>query len=314
MKLFTHRCSEALQALYGPEEIRSLCRLLLKRLGGLSDTDVYGGKDITIPAECRCRLESALERLRQSEPIQYVLGEEDFYGRRFRMQAPVLIPRPETEELAAWILETCRPGGVSPSQPVHWLDVGTGSGCLAVTLALECPSARVEAWDVLPEALALARQNALELGARVCVRRQDLFRAADGFFRTDPGVETADGLGRETENGSEWTPGGPWNVIVSNPPYVCQSESAQMRQNVLGYESPLALFVPDDDPLRYYRALSRLGRHRLCSGGSLFVEINQRFGREVTELFLADGYGNVELRQDLFGRDRMVRAVNPQTL
>ncbi len=268
-----------LSSRYGEGEARAIVRLVLDDAFGVRPVDVYADKVRHFSEDERSRLDRMLRRLEGGEPVQYVLGHACFAGRRYEVTPDVLIPRPETEELAAWVeADGIQPGG-------RLLDAGTGSGCLAVTLALDLPGTTVEAWDVSPGALDVARRNARRLGANVVFTLCDLL--------------------------AQPPTAGPFDVIVSNPPYVCRAEAAGMEAHVLDHEPALALFVPDDDPLLFYRALARLGRRRLQPGGRVYVELNQAFGPATADLFRATGYEQVELRRDQFGRDRMLKAVSP---
>ncbi len=254
--------------------------MLLRDICGLSGNEVYAGKDIKIPPEKTEIFEAALQRLSSGEPVQYVIGQCEFCSRMFICRQPVLIPRPETEELVDWILRDRE----DSTSAVRLLDMGTGSGCIALSLACERPNWQVEAWDILPEALSLARENAGRLGADVRFLKKDLFAELNASAHDC------------------------FDVIVSNPPYVCESEAETMSDRVLRYESPQALFVPDKHPLRYYEALAALGRRILSENGRIFLEINSRFGEETKSLLESYGYVEVELRRDLYGRDRMIRA------
>lgn len=217
--------------------------------------------------------------LRQGRPLQYITGEQWFYSRCFAVDARVLIPRGETEELVARILSENGP------EASRVLDIGTGSGAIAVTLALERPQWEVAGWDISEEALQVAGGNARRLGARVDFRRADIL---------DPQV-------------GENAPG-PYDIVVSNPPYVLQSEREQMHVNVWRHEPSTALFVPDDDPLVFYRAIARFARGSLAAGGRLYFEINRAFGRQTAELLAREGYRAIEVWNDINGRQRMVRA------
>ncbi len=280
MERFLNHIAESLSGQYDKTAVRMLSKMLVEAFCHTDGNAVYRGKDITIPPQQRDLLEKAVSRLQDGEPVQYIIGSCEFYGMTFTVRPPVLIPRPETEELVEWVLKdaTSIPGKESFSI----LDAGTGSGCIAVSLASHLPNARIEAWDILPEAIELAKENASLHNARVEVKKQDLFEASN-------------------INSS-------FTIIVSNPPYICQEESAGMEPTVLEHESPLALFVPDDDPLKYYRALAALGRRTLAPEGCIYMEINSRFGSDTVSLFQSMGYSDVILRKDLFGRDRMVRA------
>lgn len=275
--LFQYLRSE-LSAAFDTREARALAFVILEDGFGISATDVYAGKVRHFSEEERQRLALILQRTLAGEPVQYVLGRAEFDGRTFEVNPAVLIPRPETEELVAWVAGDAD----TADREVHLLDAGTGSGCIAVSLALRLPKARTEAWDLSPEALETARRNAGRHGARVDFRLNDILHPeGDNLF----------------------------DIIVSNPPYVCRSEQADMEPQVLLHEPATALFVPDDDPLLFYRALAALALHRLRPGGAVYMELNRRFGRETQDLFRRKGFGQTELRRDLFGNERMLKAI-----
>jgi release factor glutamine methyltransferase len=212
-----------------------------------------------------------LERRATGEPLAYILGWREFYGRRFKVTRSVLIPRPETET----VIDLAK-----KAKPTKILDVGTGSGCIAITLALA--GYRVTAFDISEQALRIARENAERLGAEVDFVQEDILHPTHKC--------------------------GPFDIIVSNPPYICRSEATQMDENVLRYEPHLALFVPDDDPLRFYRAIVAYAEEHLVSGsGQMLFEVNRAYGRTVQELMRQAGYADVQLCQDQYGNDRIVK-------
>lgn len=266
----------ALQKCYPMQEVSTLTRIICCELLGQRSIDYYLGKDITLSSNEEQKLKSILERLSKFEPIQYVQGTARFLGRSFLVAPSVLIPRPETEELVELILKESRPTDVS------LLDIGTGSGCIAITLAKELPGTHVTAWDISTEALDIAHQNNEMHRASVCLLQQDVF--------TTPATAEH------------------YNLIVSNPPYVCEAEKEGMEANVLEWEPHLALFVPDDDPLRYYRRIAVLGRELLTVGGRLYFEINRAFGQEMTTMLQEQGYTEVRVRKDISGNNRFVTA------
>jgi len=229
-----------------------------------------------------------MPRLEGGEPIQYVLGRACFCGRSFAVAPGVLIPRPETEELCRLIIDT------HPSESLNILDIGTGSGCIAITLALEMPDAEVEAVDISPEALAIAGANAARLGAKVSFHQYDILS------------EDSPPLGRGRGWGAPSTP--KYDIIVSNPPYICERERADMERNVLDYEPHTALFVPDDDPLLFYRTIGQKALTMLVPGGILCFEINPLYCDQLIELLRSQGYCEVETVSDSFGKRRFVTA------
>ena len=265
-----------LQDYYTPQEAGNLSRLICCEILGQPVVDYYLGKDITLSAKAEQELQSLLRRLRNFEPIQYILGEARFLGRTFQVASGVLIPRPETEELVEIMLKE-----ISSTSRV--LDIGTGSGCIAATLAKELPGAQVTAWDVSEEALAIAAANSLALQVPVCFGQRDVLTYT-------PGV---------TER---------YDVIVSNPPYVTEAEKQDMERNVLDWEPSLALFVPDADPLRFYRRISVLGLEMLEPDGKLYFEINRTFGEDIVLMMRELGYRFVRLQKDISHNDRFVIA------
>lgn len=265
-----------LQPYYTAEEVSALSRIVCCDLLGQAPTDYYLGKDIVLSSKKEQELEDILQRLSRFEPLQYIEGRTLFLGREFWVAPGVLIPRPETEELVELMLKEI------PAD-ARILDVGTGSGCIAISLAKELPDALVTAWDVSPEALSVARANARKLQANVRFVECDVLACQ---------VDKA----------------GLYDVIVSNPPYVTEAEKADMEPNVLQWEPSLALFVPDDDPLRFYRRIAVLGRDMLADGGRLYFEINRAYGREMVEMLRTMGYVGVRVEKDLSQNDRFVIA------
>ncbi|MBQ6965593.1 MAG: peptide chain release factor N(5)-glutamine methyltransferase [Bacteroidaceae bacterium] len=258
-------------------EAKAIALLLLEKVCGMSVAEVLTGK----PCDERDReqLESMAARIAQGEPVQYVLGETEFCGMTMHVEPGVLIPRKETEELVEWVVTS------QEEQPLRVLDIGTGSGCIAIALAKRLTNAHVEAWDISEEALAIAKENAERNHEHVEFQRVDVMEESTLPFQDR------------------------FHLIVSNPPYICEEEAAEMEANVLHHEPRLALFVPNDDPLKFYRRIGMLGTQMLEDGGMLFFEINRRFGKEVAALLSGMGYRDVVLRKDAFGNDRMVKAI-----
>lgn len=265
-----------LQPYYTAEEVSALSRIVCCDLLGQAPTDYYLGKDIVLSSKKEQELEDILQRLSRFEPLQYIEGRTLFLGREVWVAPGVLIPRPETEELVELMLKEI------PAD-ARILDVGTGSGCIAISLAKEFPDALVTAWDVSPKALSVARANARKLQADV------------RFVECDVLACQVDEVGL-------------YDVIVSNPPYVTEAEKADMEPNVLQWEPSLALFVPDNDPLRFYRCIAVLGRGMLADGGRLYFEINRAYGHEMVEMLRAMGYVGVRVEKDLSQNDRFVIA------
>lgn len=336
-----------LTAIYNEREAQAIVRTVLDALFGMSLTDICLGKVTQLSADDTTRLEKIMQRLEKSEPVQYVLGAEWFAGRLFDVAPGVLIPRPETEDLVKWACdeakekednskeergkeekevskkiealkkeeqplssplkeekEGLRKGEDAPKKEEQLLssllknnkdvskkgeeaphpsilDIGTGSGCIAITVALALPQARVTAWDISTDALAIAAGNAHRLGASVRFEHQDALSAPDDEER--------------------------WDVIVSNPPYICDRERANMSDNVLSYEPELALFVPDSDPLLFYRAIARYASKALKPGGRLLFETNTAYAHEVAQVMANEGFTAIEVRNDCFGKPRMVK-------
>lgn len=266
-----------LEPLYGNGEARAITDYVLDVCFGLSKADILCGAVEEMTAEKAAELNKIFGRLMEGEPVQYVLGRAEFCGRWFDVRPGVLIPRPETEELCAWITADSK---VSASPKV--LDIGTGSGCIAITLQLDMPESNVTAWDISADALDVARENAKQLGANVNFVKQDALNAK---------------------------PEGEWDVIVSNPPYICEKEKKDMAVNVLEHEPHTALFVPDADPLLFYRAITRLAVQTLSKGGRLYFEINPIYADDTYRMMQAEGMTAVELRSDMYGKQRMAKGV-----
>jgi release factor glutamine methyltransferase len=261
------------------EEIESMVYLLLENQLGLTRTDVLTKKELE--TDQLPDWEEIILRINREEPIQYILGEAVFYGRKFKVDPSVLIPRPETELIIDEIIRAY-PGRPEERGGRTILDVGTGSGCIAITLAKELSNAKVYATDVSAAALMTAVENA---------KRN---RAAVEFIRHNILSDTLPQAGMD--------------VIVSNPPYVTVAEKDRMKKNVKDFEPPEALFVPDDNPLIFYSAIARVGKKILRPGGKVFVEINERFGKEVSDLFSKEGYHSVAVVKDLADKERIVTA------
>ncbi len=266
-----------LEPLYGNGEARAVTDYVLDVCFGLSKADILCGAVEEMTAEKTAELNKIFGRLTEGEPVQYVLGRAEFCGRWFSVRPGVLIPRPETEELCAWITADSK---ASASPKV--LDIGTGSGCIAITLQLDMPESKVTAWDISADALDVARENAQQLGANVNFVKLDALNAK---------------------------PEGEWEVIVSNPPYICEKEKKDMAVNVLEHEPHTALFVPDADPLLFYRAITRLAVQTLSKGGRLYFEINPIYADDTCHMMRAEGMTAVELRSDMFGKQRMAKGV-----
>lgn len=268
-----------------PEEIREMAFILLESIFGVSKTDIMAGKIVAFPEEAALALRKAVDRINKGEPVQYVVGEEYFFGREFHVNPSVLIPRPETEGLVraviaynnSLLLARNRP------DPLKILDVGTGSGCIPITLFLEIPETEIYGTDVSSAALSVAVGNAEKYGAKITFVEHNILNERIPLSNLD--------------------------VIVSNPPYVTEKEKDQMKPNVLDYEPREALFVSDVDPLIFYKGISDQAKEVLKPGGLLAVEINEKFGKDVSEIFRRKGFNEVKIVKDLAGKERIVKGL-----
>ncbi|MFD1144992.1 peptide chain release factor N(5)-glutamine methyltransferase [Larkinella insperata] len=263
---------------YRPEEARAIAFLLLEHYLLLRRTDVVVGKPIP-PTPPQPDWDELIRRLNNQEPVQHLIGTTEFCGLEFQVSPAVLIPRPETEELIRLIVRDY----AETTGQLNIIDLGTGSGCIAVTLARFLPQASVLAWDLSPEALEVAQLNAQTLLAEVEFEQRDILN-----------------VGEENRR---------FECVVSNPPYVTLSEAEQMDANVLRYEPHLALFVEDQDPLLFYKAVADFGQQHLNPGGGCYVEINERFGPQTQQVFEERGYHNVQIFKDIHGKERFVKAI-----
>ena len=270
-----------LSSRYTPGEARAVAFALLEDVFGVGRTDVYADKVRQFSEEEEQRLRAILQQIAEGRPLQYATGVARFDGRLLRVTPATLIPRPETEELVAWAAERAEAMERTEGARRRLLDVGTGSGCIALSLALRLGEAwKVTAWDIDAETLSVARENARSQGAAVEFEQVDLL--------------------------AQPMPAEPFDLIVSNPPYICQRERAEMEAQVLDYEPARALFVPDDDPLLFYRALVQLALRALRPAGWLLLEVNRAYATATAELLRQAGMVDVEVRSDAFGNPRMV--------
>lgn len=270
-----------LTPLYGEGEAKAIARMVYEVRYGLTFTDLCIGKDTQLSADDQAELDEIAQRLERHEPIQYVLGKAEFMGKWYHVEPGVLIPRPETEELVRWKpLPLPSPKG----ERVNILDIGTGSGCIAITLAAMYPEAKVTAWDISEKALEVARKNAKHLAVNVNFEQVDILA------------------------NSQQPKANSYDIIVSNPPYICNKEREAMEQNVLDYEPHEALFVPDDDPLLFYRAIAEYGNKALKSDGWLYFEINPLYAEPLRELLSTMSYHDLEIKNDQYGKQRFIRA------
>lgn len=270
---------QSLQELYPAGELKTLVMIICCDMLGLDATDLYMGKDINLSESKQRDLENIIFRLQKNEPIQYIRGRAAFLGLELQVAPGVLIPRPETGELVELIVKE----NSGAPYILDILDIGTGSGCIAIALAKFIPEAVVTAWDISEEALTIARCNDKVLGTGVSFQKRDIF--SDDFC-----CEAS------------------FDVIVSNPPYVRESEKKLMEPNVLEWEPAQALFVPDDNPLLFYRRIAEIGQKLLVRGGKLYFEINQALGKETADLLGEYSYRDIRVIKDFFGNDRIVTA------
>lgn len=273
--------NDSLKDIYPSNEIGSFTRLIMEQVCGLKPHNLLFCKDKEISETEKAKIRQIVARLQKEEPIQYILGIADFYGRTFAVTPSVLIPRPETEELVERIIVD-----YEDSKEVKILDVGTGSGCIGITLRRQLRQSEVIAVDISADAIQIARKNARHLGVPVIFIQTDILSL------------------KKSEMDIPFI----FDVIVSNPPYVKNSEKAAMDKNVLEYEPHEALFVPDEDPLVFYRQIARLGKKKLKKEGRLYFEINAQCGQMMKEMLENEGYCQIELIQDIFGKDRIVKA------
>ena len=276
MKQLIDKLQTSLSGIYKGHELTAIIRTICCDMLGISSTAYYLKEEVTLTTEQGTLLQGIIDRLRQGEPLQYIEGKAPFCGMEFAVNSSVLIPRPETAELVDWIV--CE----HATQHPRILDLGTGSGCIAIALSKQLPQATIEACDISAEALTVAKENARMNEAPVSFFTHDMLD-----------------LGTPLPHS--------YDILVSNPPYIRQSEAADMSIQVTEWEPHTALFVPDDDALRFYRAIAELGQtEALRPGGHIYVEINQALGKETVALFEAYGYQDVELRKDIYGNERMI--------
>ena len=275
MKRLLAHIDDALGSRYDAQELETIKRALCTELLGVSALAFYTKEVVSLSPQQESLLESALKRLAGGEPLQYVIGSTPFCGLTFKVDGRVLIPRPETAELVEWVAQDAAPSG-------SLLDVGTGSGCIAISLAHRLKSWKVQGWDISDGALEVARENNRRNGTEVEFSKVDILNA---------------------------TARSKFDVIVSNPPYVMESEKSQMEDTVLEFEPHIALFVSDSDPLLFYRAIAEFGHRALNPGGRLYFEINPLKVKEMKDMLVSAGYHDVEVRNDIFGKPRMIKTI-----
>jgi release factor glutamine methyltransferase len=281
LKEYRKQFSESLSNIYPITEVDSFFFLLIEEFLGLQRIDVSIQPDFEIVPKQLDILNSALKRLQKEEPIQYILGKTEFYGLPFKVDKHVLIPRPETEELVEWVIKDVNAGNIE--KPITILDIGTGSGCISISLAKNIPDGQVSAIDISLDAIATAYENTQINDVDIDFLHMDILNAKELPTKYD--------------------------IIVSNPPYVRQLEKVEIKNNVLENEPHIALFVENDDPLIFYEAISELAKQHLTKKGVIYFEINQYLGNETVDLLKSKGFSNIELRKDLFGNHRMIKAI-----
>ena len=290
---------QSLTPLYDAGEAQAIVRTVLDVEYGMTLTDIICGKVNELSSDEERNLEEIITRLQNGEPVQYVLGEADFAGRTFHVEPGVLIPRPETAELCQWIEEEV--SSLDADDPKQILDICTGSGCIAITLGLTIPNSEVTGWDISEDALRIAQGNVEMLKARnVRIEYQDALMLPKA-------AEAAEAA--EISEAAESSLSKGWNIIVSNPPYICEKEKADMEKNVLEHEPSIALFVPDEEPLKFYRAIAEYASSALKTGGALYFEINPIYEKETREMLQDLGFKDIETKEDAFGKKRMMRAM-----
>ena len=289
---------QSLTPLYDAGEAQAIVRTVLDVEYGMTLTDIICGKVNELSSDEERNLEEIITRLQNGEPVQYVLGEADFAGRTFHVEPGVLIPRPETAELCQWIEEDV--SSLEADERKQILDICTGSGCIAITLGLTIPNSEVTGWDISEDALRIAQGNVEMLKARnVRIEYQDalmLPKAAEAAEISEA-AEAESSLSKS------------WNIIVSNPPYICEKEKADMEKNVLEHEPSIALFVPDEEPLKFYRAIAEYASSALKSEGALYFEINPIYEKETREMLEELGFKDIETKEDAYGKKRMMKAM-----
>ncbi len=278
-----------LAGVYDQREARAVARMLVEEKFSLSFADIICGGVEALPDADKQWIEAAVKRLEQGEPIQYVLGWAWFGGLKFNVRSGVLIPRPETE----WLVDNiCAHPAPLNDRPLRILDIGTGSGCIALSIKQRLPETYVEAWDISTEALSIAADNARSLSLDVVWRQQDALNITPNVLSTTP-------------NDNSVVPDSPlWDVIVSNPPYICERERTDMARNVLEHEPSTALFVPDTDPLLFYRAITRYAVGSLNEGGRMLFECNTLYAGDTARMMADEGMTATQVYDDCFGKPR----------
>ena len=278
MQVCLSHIREELKEHYPPKEIEGLIRIIFKTVKNFTPTDLLMKKENILEEKDRAFIEKIVERLQNYEPVQYILGETDFFGLKFKVTKDVLIPRPETEELVDWIIRENRTPGLVI------LDAATGSGCIGISLKKFMNKARVTGCDLSDSALDIAKKNALLNQADVSFFHHDLLSG-----QVPDSIPALD-------------------LIVSNPPYITNKEKRLMHDNVLKFEPHTALFVPDNDPIRFYKGLAFLAKRKLKKGGKMYLEINESYGESCSSFFYDNGFDKIEIKKDINGKERMMTA------
>ncbi|ESU29195.1 hemK protein [Flavobacterium limnosediminis JC2902] len=281
LKDYRNIFTQELASLYDEYETESFFYIILEDFHHMKRVDLALNPTFELSSELLQQWENVVAQLKEHRPIQYILGETEFHGLPFYVNENTLIPRPETEELVDWIIKESKVE--SRKSKVKILDIGTGTGCIAISIAKNLPEAEVFAMDVSESALAVAKKNAARNNVEVTFLHQSVLETED-LHQT-------------------------FDIIVSNPPYVRNLEKKEIRKNVLDFEPHLALFVEDNDALVFYRKITELATQNLSENGQLYFEINQYLGKEMIELLEKNGFKNVELRKDVYGNDRMILGV-----
>ncbi len=281
LKEFRTFFSDSLSDTYPKTEIDTFFFILIEEKLNLQRIDTVLQPNATITDTNLIELKSIINRLLNEEPIQYILGKTEFFGLPFLVDKNTLIPRPETEELVEWIIKEVSKLLTNVTSSLSILDIGTGSGCIAISLSKNLENVSISAIDVSKKALKIAQQNAILNNVEV------------NFIKTN--ILTANTLPQQ------------FDIIISNPPYVRKLEKVEIQKNVLQNEPHLALFVDDENPLVFYEKIADLAKNYLSKNGVLFFEINQYLGKETVKMLLEKGFQNIELRKDLFGNDRMIK-------
>ena len=313
---------QSLTPLYDAGEAQAIVRTVLDVEYGMTLTDIICGKVNELSADEGRKLEEIIIRLQKGEPVQYVLGEADFAGRPFHVEPGVLIPRPETAELCQWIEEDMAVKSTVSSEDFsedssqatddarQILDICTGSGCIAITLGLNIPNSEVTGWDISEDALRIAQGNVEMLKARnVRIEYQNALALQKAAETDNEKMKVNADKEVVKPKGEAKTPSTQkWDMIVSNPPYICEKEKADMEKNVLEHEPSIALFVPDENPLKFYRAIAEYASSALKPGGALYFEINPIYEKETRKMLEELGFKDIETKEDAFGKKRMMRA------